>query len=88
MGARLTPPEDLLRRYAELTVRVGANVQPGQDVVIGGFLEHAPFVRALTAAAYEASARYVDVSYVDEYVTTEGASAARARRRSSSASCR
>ena len=71
MGARLIPSEDLLRRYAELTVRIGANVQPGQDVAIGGFYEHAPLVRALTLAAYEAKARYVDVQYVDEYVRRE-----------------
>jgi len=28
------PAEELLRRYAELTVRIGANVQPGQDVSV------------------------------------------------------
>ena len=58
-----------LRRYAELAVRVGANVQPGQLVgVTGGGLEHAPLVRAVTRSAYEAGARYVDVSYVDNHV--------------------
>jgi aminopeptidase len=71
VGARLNASDDLLRRYAELAVRIGANVQPGQDVVIGGFLEHAPFVQALTVAAYGAKARYVDVQYTDEHVRRE-----------------
>ncbi|CAN5313302.1 aminopeptidase [soil metagenome] len=62
---------NLLRRYADLVVRVGANVGEGQDVVIGGYVEHAPFVRALAAAAYEAGARYVASRYADQYVKRE-----------------
>jgi aminopeptidase len=63
--------ENLLKRYAELVVRVGANVAEGQDVAISGYVEQAPFVRALTAAAYEAGARYVTVQYADQYVKRE-----------------
>ena len=51
-----------LERYAELAVRVGANVQEGQLVTVGGLIEHAPLARALARAAYEAGARYVEVS--------------------------
>lgn len=64
----IAPVDDRLRRYAELTVRVGANVVPGQLVFAGGLVEHAPLLRAVTAAAYEAGARYVDVHYVDNHV--------------------
>jgi aminopeptidase len=60
--------EELLRRYAELAVRVGANVGEGQDVIVAAYVEQAPFARALAAAAYEAGARYVTVSYADQYV--------------------
>ena len=60
--------ENLLEKYAELVVRVGANVQEGQDVGIYGQVEHAPFARALTEAAYEAGARYVVAFYGDQYV--------------------
>lgn len=60
--------ENSLKKYAELVVRVGANVQEGQDVGIVGYVEHAPFARVLAEAAYEAGARYVDVSYPDQYV--------------------
>jgi aminopeptidase len=63
--------ENLLERYAELVVRVGANVQEGQDVSIQGYVEHAPFVRALTAAAYRAGARYVAADYGDQFVKRE-----------------
>jgi len=63
--------ENLLQKYAELVVRVGANVQEGQDVVIFALVEQAPFARALAAAAYGAGARYVSASYGDQYVKRE-----------------
>jgi aminopeptidase len=63
--------ENLLQKYADLVVRVGANVQAGQDVAIIGMVEHAPFARALAKAAYEAGARYVIVRYGDQYVKRE-----------------
>jgi aminopeptidase len=63
--------ENLLQRYAELVVKVGANVQKGQDVGIQALVEHAPFVRALAAAAYDAGARYVVPLYGDQYVKRE-----------------
>jgi aminopeptidase len=57
-----------LRRYAELAVRVGANVAEGQPVNIYGLVEHAPLLRQLTRASYEAGARFVDVHYTDHHV--------------------
>jgi aminopeptidase len=69
MGPELT--DDFAGRYAELVVRVGANVQPGQDVGVTCFYEQAPFARALARAAYEAGARYVDVQYSDQFVRRE-----------------
>jgi aminopeptidase len=62
------PPDDLVRRYAELGVRVGLNLRPGQDIHITCYVEHAPFARAVAAAAYEAGARRVDVFYGDQHV--------------------
>jgi aminopeptidase len=55
-------------RYAELAVRVGANVQPGQLVDVVARVEHAEIARAVTRAAYEAGARYVDVYYSDQHL--------------------
>ena len=62
------PARDTLEAYARLAVEVGANVGPGQYVEVNAFVEHAPLVRAVARAAYEAGARYVDVVYEDEYV--------------------
>jgi aminopeptidase len=63
------PHAERLAAYAELAVRVGANVAPGQDVQLDATVEHAPFVRAVARAAYEAGARHVDVWYRDKRVT-------------------
>jgi aminopeptidase len=57
-----------LERYAELAVRVGANVQKGQTLFVSGAIAHAPLLRAMTRAGYAAGARYVDVQYVDQHV--------------------
>jgi aminopeptidase len=59
---------ELLERYARLTVRVGANVQPGQLVLVNVVAaEHAPLARAVVREAYLAGARYVDVQYADAH---------------------
>jgi len=55
-------------RYADLIVRVGANVQPGQNVFVTSSVEHASLTRAVARSAYEAGAHYVDVNYTDPYV--------------------
>jgi aminopeptidase len=55
-------------RYAELAVRVGANVQPGQLVDVLARVEHAPVARAITREAYKAGAAYVDVYYTDQHI--------------------
>jgi aminopeptidase len=62
------PSDELLRRYAELTVRIGANVQPGQFVSVWCMYEHAPLARAVTESCYAAGASFVDVTYNDQFV--------------------
>jgi len=54
-----------IQSYAELLIRTGVNLQPGQSLRIGAELEHAPFVRVATAAAYQAGARFVHVDWND-----------------------
>jgi aminopeptidase len=54
-----------LHRLAELTVKVGANVQPGQLVVISGYVENAALMREIARAAYRAGAHRVEASYRD-----------------------
>ena len=59
---------DRLERYAELAVRVGANVQEGQEVFIDGAVEHVDLVRALARQSYRAGASYVNLRYTDQHV--------------------
>jgi aminopeptidase len=58
----------LLRRYADLIVEVGANIQPGQIVWIVSEPRAAPLVRLVAAAAYERGALFVDPWYFDPFV--------------------
>jgi aminopeptidase len=64
----VTADAEQLDRLADLAVRVGANVQPGQLVEIHADVEHAPLVRAVARVAYRAGARYVDARYVDPHI--------------------
>jgi len=68
MAAVAPAIDERLEAYADLAVRVGANVQDGQTVFLTTQVEHAPLARALTRAAYRAGARYVDVRYRDDHV--------------------
>jgi aminopeptidase len=62
-------PDDRLSRYAELVLRVGCNLQPGQDLFVEAKVEHVDFVRAVTELAYaELCAGYVHVHYTDEHL--------------------
>src|SRR5260221_206211 len=56
---------NLLERYADLIVTVGANVQPDQVVVVEALPEAQPLVAAIARAAYDRGARYVEASYFD-----------------------
>jgi aminopeptidase len=60
--------DDRLERYAELVVRVGANVQPGQEVFVQTAVEQHDLARALVRQAYRAGASYVHVLYRDGHV--------------------
>ena len=60
--------EERLERYAELVVRLGANVQAGQEVFILPNVEHRDLARVLARQAYRAGASYVHVLYQDDHV--------------------
>jgi aminopeptidase len=59
---------DRLDRYAELVVRIGLNVQPGQVVRVAADLSHAQVARAVVEHAYLAGASRVSVDYSDDLV--------------------
>lgn len=59
----------LLEKYAELVIRVGVNIQPGQNLMLTAPLETVDFTRLLVAKAYDAGAKYVHVDWEDEQIT-------------------
>lgn len=61
--------EEQLIKYAELAVKVGVNIQPGQMLVVTAPVIAAPYVRHVVRQAYEAGARYVHVDWNDDQVT-------------------
>src|SRR3954470_9235021 len=58
---------DRLERLAELAVH-GANVQPGQVLMVTGEIGNEDVARAVAAAGYRRGARFVDVDYFDPHV--------------------
>lgn len=61
--------EESVSKYAELAVKVGVNIQPGQPLYIGASTESAEFVRLVTKKAYEAGARHVFVDWQDDEIS-------------------
>jgi aminopeptidase len=62
-----------IERYAEVLLKVGVNLQPGQTVVIrGAGAEVAPFVHAITRQAYASGAAYVHVLWADHEIMRLG----------------
>jgi aminopeptidase len=61
-----------LKKYADLTIKVGLNLQPGQKLIIqslrsGGVpIQTAPLIRELAASAYQAGAPFVEVLWRDD----------------------
>ena len=61
--------ETKLNKYAELSVKRGVNVQPGQTIILYASVESADFARKIVAAAYEAGAREVVMEWSDQAIT-------------------
>src|SRR5262245_22587331 len=54
-----------LERFADLAVRVGANVQPGSGVLLTANTAHLEIARAVVERAYAAGAAWVEVEWSD-----------------------
>ncbi|GAA0372529.1 aminopeptidase [Bacillus horti] len=63
--------EEQLKKYAELAVRVGVNVQKNQLVIIHSDIENVTFARLIQTAAYNAGASNVVMDWTDEQSTKE-----------------
>lgn len=55
-----------LQKYAELSIKVGVNIQPDQDLLIRSPIECAEFVRLAVKEAYKYGAKNVHVEWSDE----------------------
>jgi len=68
--------EKNLEKFAEIIVKIGLNVQPGQRLLIGGPIiynygapiELAPLVRLITKKAYQIGAKLVEVMWDDNHL--------------------
>lgn len=58
-----------LKAYAELTIKVGVNIQPGQALIVHAPVEAREFVRMIVKEAYDTGASYVKVQWNDEQIT-------------------
>ncbi|MCH7662985.1 MAG: aminopeptidase [Chloroflexi bacterium] len=64
-----------LEKYADVIVKVGLNLQPGQRLLVsstalfdGASLEAAALIRLVTKSAYKLGARYVDIIWGDDEI--------------------
>jgi len=58
-----------LDRLAELAIRIGLDLAPGQELVMTATLDAVPLTRLLTKYAYQAGASLVTVLFTDEEAT-------------------
>lgn len=54
-----------LARFADLVVHIGANVQPGSEVLLRSDIAHLEIARAVVESAYAAGAAWVEVVWTD-----------------------
>ena len=64
-----------LKKYADLVIKVGLNLQPGQKLIMqhlrndGVPIQAAALIRLVAESAYQAGARLVDVQWRDDEIT-------------------
>ncbi|MDJ0755216.1 MAG: aminopeptidase [Ardenticatenaceae bacterium] len=61
--------DEMTAAYADLVIRVGLNLQPGQELLLDGYGSPetvVPFMRQIARSAYRAGSRYVDITWSDE----------------------
>lgn len=61
--------QSVLKKYAKLIVRVGANVRRGQDVIISAELDQPKFIEYVVEECYKAGARQVRVEWTHQPIT-------------------
>ncbi|MFP4078706.1 MAG: aminopeptidase [Candidatus Izemoplasmataceae bacterium] len=62
------PTPERIKKFADLAVNIGANVQKDQTVIINASTDNNAFARSMVESAYEAGAKRVIVEWNDPYV--------------------
>jgi aminopeptidase len=65
-GFNMSISQHLLQKYADLIVRTGANVQPGQIVLLTIAVEQHEFAAMVIEACYKAGAKKVNVDWTSD----------------------
>ena len=60
--------DHLISRYADVIVRAGANVQPGQPVRVATELGNERVLRAVADRCFDVGAVYVDAQFIDPHI--------------------
>lgn len=58
----------MLEKYADVIVKIGLNLQPGQRLIIDTDIYDAPLARQVTRSAYQAGAKFIDVLFHDSHL--------------------
>jgi aminopeptidase len=61
--------EQKLNNYADIIVKIGANIQPGQSLILNATIESPELARLVVKKAYEAGAYQVKVVWTDDVVS-------------------
>ncbi len=61
--------EAMLKKYADVVVKVGLNFRKDQCLLLRAPITDAPFARAVAESTYKAGARYVEVVWEDEKIS-------------------
>lgn len=65
----MTTFKQQLEKYAELAVKVGVNVQKGQELFISASIDAKELVRFIAEKAYEVGARNIHIDWQDDVLT-------------------
>ena len=63
------PSTDLLAKYADVAIRVGIALEPGDRLLVHSSIDAADFARVVVEQAYDAGAENVDVVWNDDAVS-------------------
>ncbi|MCR4789558.1 MAG: aminopeptidase [Treponemataceae bacterium] len=63
------PTDEMLKKYADLVIKIGVNLQEGQELVINADVHDAEFSHLITESAYEHGCKKVTMLWRDEIFT-------------------